>query len=161
MRNIAEKIIEFYLGYNPNKELWYKTFNTSLHTTSFIDEDSKYKHIVFPIQFEEYEVPLLECSFPNGNYVLFTSRRVYSYYRKRLKMRYHEDLIGRDSMGGYNAWDLQNPTEIHCLVYNDNKVILYEIDSWGPGFISTELLRAITHAYGVSSKYIVKRKVVD
>ncbi len=126
-----KKIIDKLKRKYPGLEL--KTNNHALHTIVYKDQKSISKFECSLFQLDIDEVPILECSLPNNNYFLMTTKGMYSFFSNELYMMPYTDFDKSDR-DYYRSSKQLGEGETRVFKYYSKKgdSFIYEIDSLYP-----------------------------
>ncbi|CAA0231397.1 hypothetical protein [Tenacibaculum maritimum] len=111
-----------------------KTNNSILHTKVFYDL-SKINQLDY-WNFIEGGVPLLECKLKNGNYILSTTKSLYSIYNgEKYKMDYEDFEKSDKKFFSKNTQLGEGGTRVFNYFLKNGNNFMYEIDSLYPADI--------------------------
>ncbi|WP_394748242.1 hypothetical protein [Spongiimicrobium salis] len=111
-----------------------KTNNVVLHTRVFTNpkDYSPFRQIIL----EDSELPIIECRLPNENYLLATTKSMYSWYQGNEYEMLFSDF--KDSDRAYFSNNIQlaeGKTRVFRYELKNGKEFIYEVDSFYPADI--------------------------
>lgn len=134
-KSIIKKITEIHADL---KSL--RTHNDKLNTVLF-DNYIEFNN-PHSIQLSDDELPILECSLPNGNYILATTENLYSIYNNtNYKMNYKSFKSSDTNYFRSNKQIGEGKTiKFKYLLKDSESFFMYEIDSLDPADIIHNLI---------------------
>jgi len=111
-----------------------KTNNDTLNTNVFLNPEDYVPYYEF--DFSDNELPILDCKYENGNYLLATTQSLYSIFDGEKYFMMYKDFLKSDkSYFSSNKEIAVGKTRTFKYNLKSGKIFFYEIDSFYPADI--------------------------